>query len=42
MNCVFTSDKDKQFFQTKIILNISARISWSISEILRPLKKLAV
>ena len=46
---VFISDKDTaklyvQFFFTKIIpnLNISARMSWSTSEILRPFKKLAV
>ena len=46
---VFISDKDTaklyvQFFFTKIIpnLNISARTSWSTSEILRPFKKLAV
>ena len=46
---VFISDKDTatlyiQFFETKIApnLNISARTSWSISEILKPFKNLAV
>ena len=46
---VFISDKDTatffvQFFRPKITpnLNINARMSWSISEILKPFKKLAV
>ena len=46
---VFISDKDMaqlylKFFYTKMTpnLNISARMSWSISEILKPFKKLTV
>ena len=45
---VFISDKDTAklyvHFLDKITpnLNISARMSWSISEILKPFKKLAV